>query len=53
MPRRSILSRLEREHLLVLPETDDELTRHYMLSEPDLSGRDRAYYFHHRLDTQY
>jgi len=29
MPRRSILSAAERENLLALPDTNDELIRHY------------------------
>lgn len=37
MPRRSILSAAKRDSLLVLPETQDELIRHYTFSEPDLS----------------
>ena len=37
MPRRSILSAAERDSLLVLPDTQDELIRHYTFSEPDLS----------------
>ena len=37
MPRRSILSASERESLLALPDTEDELIRHYTFSEPDLS----------------
>ncbi len=37
MPRRSILSASERDSLLVLPDTQDELIRHYTFSEPDLS----------------
>lgn len=37
MPRRSILSAAERECLLALPETKDELIRHYTFSESDLS----------------
>jgi hypothetical protein len=37
MPRRSILSAAERERLLRLPDTKDELIRHYTLSEADLS----------------
>lgn len=32
MPRRSILSAAERDNLLVLPETQDELIRHYTFS---------------------
>ncbi len=31
MPRRSILSAAERESLLALPDTKDELIRHYTL----------------------
>ncbi|MFM4576675.1 DUF4158 domain-containing protein, partial [Klebsiella pneumoniae] len=38
MPRRSILSAAERESLLALPDTKDELIRHYTFSESDLSG---------------
>ncbi|ANB72113.1 transposase [Paraburkholderia phytofirmans OLGA172] len=37
MPRRSILSAAERESLLTLPDTEDELIRHYTFSETDLS----------------
>lgn len=37
MPRRSILSAAERGSLLALPDTQDELIRHYTFSEPDLS----------------
>ena len=37
MPRRSILSALERDSLLTLPNTQDELIRYYSLSESDLS----------------
>jgi len=37
MPRRSILSAAERESLLALPDTNDELIRHYTFSESDLS----------------
>ena len=36
MPRRSILSAAERESLLALPATNDELIRHYTFSESDL-----------------
>ena len=32
MPRRSILSAAERESLLALPDTKDELIRHYTFS---------------------
>jgi hypothetical protein len=37
MPRRSILSVAERESLLALPDTKDELIRHYTFSETDMS----------------
>ena len=37
MPRRSILSTVERDSLLALPIADDELIRHYTFSEADLS----------------
>ena len=37
MPRRSILSATERESLLTLPDAKDELIRHYMFNETDLS----------------
>jgi len=37
MPRRSILSATERATLLALPDGQDDIIRHYTLSEPDLS----------------
>jgi TnpA family transposase len=37
MPRRSILSTSERNSLLAVPDTDDELIRHYTFGETDLS----------------
>ena len=37
MPRRSILSATERESLLALPDTKDELIRQYTFNETDLS----------------
>ena len=37
MPRRSILSAAERESLLAPPDNQNELIRHYTLSESDLS----------------
>ena len=37
MPRRSILSATERDGLLSLPESQEELIRYYTFSEPDLS----------------
>lgn len=36
MPRRSILSASERESLLALLDTKDELVRHYTFSDTDL-----------------
>ncbi len=37
MPCRSILSAAERESLLALPDTKDDLIRYYTLNETDLS----------------
>lgn len=37
MPRRSILSTIERENLLALPDSKDGLIRHYTFNEMDLS----------------
>ena len=37
MPRRSILSPAERDSLLTLPDTKDELIRHYTFNETELS----------------
>jgi Domain of unknown function (DUF4158) len=37
MPRRSILAAAERESLFALPETHEEIIRHYTFSESDLS----------------
>jgi len=37
MPRRSILSAAERESLLALPDTKDDLIRYYTFSDTDLS----------------
>jgi TnpA family transposase len=37
MPRRSILSATERDNLMALPEGEDDLIRHYSLTESDLS----------------
>ena len=37
MPRRSILSASERENLLALPDSRDDLIRRYTFSESDLS----------------
>ena len=35
MPRRSILSAVERESLLALPDSKDDLIRHYRFSDAD------------------
>lgn len=37
MPRRSILSATERDTLLALPESQDDLIRYYTFNESDLS----------------
>jgi len=37
MPRRSIMSSAKRDSLLALPDTKDELIRHYAFSDTDLS----------------
>ena len=37
MPRRSILNAAERKSLIALPDSQDELIRHYTFSESDLS----------------
>ena len=37
MPRRSILSSTERDSLLALPDSKDELIRHYTFNETDRS----------------
>jgi Domain of unknown function (DUF4158) len=37
MPRRSILSATERDSLFTWPKTQEELIRHYTLSQTDLS----------------
>ena len=37
MPRRSLLSVAERENLIAMPDTEDQLIRHYTFSESDLS----------------
>ncbi|MGS6249627.1 hypothetical protein [Enterobacter mori] len=37
MPRRSILSAAERESLLALPDTNEELNPHYTLTQTDLT----------------
>lgn len=37
MPRRSILSAIERDSLLALPDAEDELIRRYSFSESDVS----------------
>ena len=37
MPRRSILSAADRDNLLAMPDTKDELIRHYTFNESDLA----------------
>lgn len=37
MPRRLILSAAERKNLLDLPDSEDEMVRHYAFNESDLS----------------
>ena len=37
MPRRSLLSGTERDSLLAVPDSDEELIRQYTLNEPDLA----------------
>ena len=37
MPRRNLLTPAERNSLMAFPTTDDELSQHYTLTEPDLS----------------
>ncbi|MET5761126.1 hypothetical protein WIA65_27965 [Klebsiella pneumoniae] len=39
MPRRSILSAAERESLLALPDTKDELIRHYTFTYRKLKNQ--------------
>ena len=45
MPRRSILSAAERQSLLALPDTKDELIRHYTFNEADVVFRRRLHQF--------
>nr|WP_246198250.1 DUF4158 domain-containing protein [Solidesulfovibrio aerotolerans] len=49
MPRRSLLTPAERATLLAFPTTDDELIRHYTLSEADLSAIRQRRGNHNRL----
>ena len=49
MPRRSVLTPAERIGLLSFPTTDDELVRHYTLSESDLSVIRQRRSNHNRL----
>ena len=37
MPRRSILTTSEKDSLVAIPESEEELIRYYTLSETDLS----------------
>lgn len=41
MPRRSILSAIERSNLLALPNEPDDLIRYYTLNEIDTGFADR------------
>ncbi len=49
MPRRSLLTPVERAALLAFPATDDDLIRHYTFSEPDLSVIRQRRGHHNRL----
>lgn len=49
MPRRSLLTNAELASLLAFPTTDDELIRHYTLSEPDISAIRQRRGNHNRL----
>lgn len=49
MPRRSLLTPVERADLLAFPTTDDELIRHYSFSEPDLAAIRQRRGSHNRL----
>lgn len=49
MPRRGILTPTERASLLAFPTAEDELIRHYTLSEPDLSVIQQHRGGHNRL----
>ncbi len=42
MPRRSILSAAERESSLALPDSKDDLIRHYTFNDTDLRSSDSA-----------
>jgi TnpA family transposase len=49
MPRRSLLSTAERESLLALPDTDEQIIRHYTFNENDLSLISQRRGDHNRL----
>ena len=49
MPRRSLVTPAERASLVAFPTADEELIRHYTLSEPDLSAIRRRRGNHNRL----
>src|SRR5262249_20294810 len=49
MPRRSVLTPTERAGLLAFPIAEDDLIRHYTLSEPDLSAIRQRRGTHNRL----
>ena len=49
MPRRSVLTPVERTSLLAFPTTNDELIRHYTFSEFDLASIRQRRGNHNRL----
>ncbi len=49
MPRRSLLTLAERSTLLQFPNTEEELNRHYVFSEADLSRISQRRGEHNRL----
>ena len=49
MPRRSLVTPAERASLVAFPTADEELIRHYTLSEPDLSAIRQRRGNHNRL----
>ena len=49
MPRRSLLTSVERTGLLAFPATDDELIQHYTFAEADLSVIRQRRGSHNRL----
>ena len=49
MPRRSLLSAAERDNLLALPDTEEQIIRHYTFNESDLSFIGQRRGDHNRL----